>query len=539
MSRLALRVFVPSLLVLVCLSWSLDLWFWSDPVAAHHRDRDPTKVATSGQTTPDANTHRARRGLLGDSAEADTLSLTLEVRDPEGGEVQGILTWRPVQGSMEPGSALPMIRGSRDGDIRQQAFAGSAQLSVPRGQGVWLRICRQGMPRQGFHRRLAAVDAARTETIRIDPGERCLHIQVWNPQVLGPARSRTVRVFHRDIHAGSAPSLFREVQTDAHGYVCVSSLDAGAYLVVAPGAQLGDRAPHAAQAILPDRLPICEGLLSLVARPATQEVRLRLQADEVSKEPQSMSPKLFFRRLDDLSGSLFPVGGIVRSGKSVLSTRLPVGNYELDVLPLGSRELRSESLMVKVSAGQDASMDVRVTRPQASTQLELVGVDAKHLPMTVHARPAGQEFVVDPSLLFLGPYRWRRSSAAVGRMPGPHVLIGRGGGACYISAAPVQLSGGKVQARMVPAASIRIRWTGEAARAQSVAVLTLRDDDGEQIVRMERSLLTGRAGSWPGHQAQVFVRVGAVSVACHDGNGELVWRRDVKADGPSVTLHVN
>ncbi len=424
--------------------------------------RQSAPVAAAGAAARGSVTPEPAYGSPAPASRSTAAELRLRIRRADGQPCRGAVAWTTLDGVPAMPDLGPALRGQAlPQGVERQAHEGSLTLPFASGRQVWLAVAAAGSPPLVGHARIALGPGENRHEIVLAAERRTVHVFVLRPDLGGSATSGQVSLFGED---ASKPSIQRPL--DGQGYACFPDLPPSVYLACAPGAGREARPPHACRLLLTGASPLRETVCLLIA--AEPMLAVQLEADvRVSIEPGTPL-HLFARRSDECLGDLHPLGGLLRKGRQTIAAQLPVGEYVVDLLPLGAAEILPSPLRLEVSAANPCRAEITIRPPAATTRLTLAGAAQAVLPGTLHARRAGWPVGEDEQILYVGPHRWALPALDVGEVPYDVHLSLSGRTAYAVTVRPVQVRGRETTVELVAGTLLRVRWfaVGGAARAE-------------------------------------------------------------------------
>ncbi len=424
-------------------------------------------------------------------------------------------------------------RAADDQDVRQLTFEGSFEVAIPPGHWSWLRIW-DARGAVGFLR-VAPFRGSCEQEVSLARDAHSLHVQVHQPDLVGPAAGARVRLLAYGI--GGEPSMAeRELVADANGYLGLRGLAPARYLLCAGSATPEDGPPYTATIVLPppggSEFPV-----ALVARPDGIEVVVDVLASGIAGLP--LEPRLALRRVDD--GSHVPLGrpAAIREGGQTIRLSLPPGVYIPDVLPQGCVRVEGHDGRLDVTAGAANRFHLLVQAVQERVRVRLAGPGLADFPLRVYLQPVDGVRDDDPRIQFLGTFHWQADTQSVPVTAHGVRVCATGRSRSFVSTGGVDLQGEEAIVGMQPGAELVVHWFGWQKAERRLAMLRVQVGDEDLLVRLRPELVPWFAAARPALIGRVVVPLGPVQVTCVGADGAILWRRQVTPTQASTFVSVD
>lgn len=489
-------------------------------------DREP--ASERGETQP----LTARTRIRGKG------NLLLRILGPEGNPVSGNVYWAtspqaPVTSSLmapEHGYPLP---GS---GVMQQPHEGSASLPIPPGHWTWLRVTGNRGWFASRYERVAPFAGPQELAIRLTPNKRGIHVFVVQDDLTTPAGRVPVRLMAATMDAPGQVKPLASGMTDELGYHHFDDLEPGSFLLLAPGADPALQMPYTQRVLLPDQVAMTEMALTLVVPRPRVSIELDVHAD-LAKLPQ-LPPKVYLKRQGDHLGELYPMQGVLVPGDQKLAFRVPIGKYEIGVLPLGRVGIDPRQTRIEVREGGQV-FSLRLTGHRPKKEIQLVGLARPDFPVTVFPRTRTPLLDDEFALMFCGPYRWHldKQLVALPNLICDLVVTGRTG--YWLSKGAVNLAGSPLEVGLQPATQLKITWKHFPKGKGIQALLHVRTSGGVFYRVMSRRFAPEGGRMDPAFVATLIVPRGPVTLECQKEGGSAYWRRTLRARDSRQEVHVD
>ena len=410
--------------------------------------------------------------------------------------------------------------------VQQQSHDGEAQLDIPAAHWTWVRVTGE---RDGFasrYARIAPFSGEQRLEIQLDPNHRGIHAFVVQTDLTTPASEVSVRLLSAAMDAPDQLTLLATRKTDAWGYCYFEDLEPGSFLLLAPGVRRGAKMPYAQRVLLPDTVAMSEIALTLVVPEPRVSIQLDVNAT-LEKAPQ-LPPKLYLKRQNDHLGELYPMEGVLSAGAQKLSFQVPVGKYEIGVLPLGRAHIHPDQTTIDV-VEDDQVFPVTVMGRMPKKEIRLDGLPRNAYPVTVFPRPSTPLLDDEFALMFCGPFKWQVDTqvTALPNMVCDLVVTSRRG--FWLSKGPVSLAGPKIRVDLQPATQVSVTWKHFPHGMDLAALLHVRTSGSEFYRVMSRRFAPDGGRTDPAFVATLIVPRGPVTVECQKKDGSIYWRRTLQA----------
>lgn len=412
-------------------------------------------------------------------------------------------------------------------DLGRAAFDGTFTIDVPGGRWTTLRVRDAARGTRVRRVRVPPFTGEQRLEIALDDESPRLRIQAWRSDLSGPLGNAEV-VVRWDPLGRAGPSQEHRLRTDPTGQALLEGLDPGALLVRTAAARESDPWPACVRVVATTDPGLGEILCAVVEPPPLRDLDLRVRLDPQLARSDA---KLFLRRVDG-AGDLHPQPGVLADAAEFV-VRVPDGIYELGVLPLGVATADPTT----VAVDGDMQLPVHVRRAAERTELTLVGIPDRHLPVRVAPQSPDDLAGMDPSVLFVGPGRWTLPTAAVGAWPAGASALAVARQATFLSEHPVDSRhGGSV--RMREASLLHVEWLDGPLVARAPVVLEVRAGGSSFARTMSACLTQHDRVMRPAHVARVAVPSGAIELAIFDGEGRTMWQQTIEAQRPQQRVQV-
>ncbi|HHI81070.1 MAG TPA: hypothetical protein ENK02_13975 [Planctomycetes bacterium] len=541
------KVVVFSLVVLMGLGlFGLESGWWGE--ADSLDTKDPGAGGKPSATSLSPKSEEGEKGVAGSRVlrKATPSSVSrLRVRilgkdlGKKGEKPAGKVYWTtspkaPVASSMmAPEHGFPL---AKKGEF-QRSLEGETVLEIPAGHWTWVRVFTVVEKKACSGYRLFPPFSGEKEFLFIPkPESRGVHVFLCRKDLETPVPHAPIRVFWMGTKTGGNWKLVRTVKTDGNGYVRVSQLQPGRFLLLGPGAKRDESLPYVQRFLLPDFAPMTEIPLSLVAHEKRFALVVEVHAG-IEKGPHR-APKLFLKRRSDFMGELFPMKGVLAPGTQKVRFLVPLGSYEVGVLPLGRVAIPREQRNLEFrSPGQKFSLSAMERKKR--TTVVLRGIGSRDFPVSVFPLPPGPVFDDEIALMFLGPYRWNLAEQWIPTPSGTFDCIVSGRTQSWLSRRPVAFGGDRVEIGLEPATQVQVNWKGVPWVVGKGASLEVRTEKRRFRRVFSRRLVPDGGRMEPSFVANLVVDRGRVSLVCRAfQTDKVLWRRSLELRGVRKVLEV-
>lgn len=423
-----------------------------DGLGAHGPDRG--SVGGSARASGDGDAGRLIRDDAGRSPTASSAELVVEVVERDA-PVPFLAAWTFAADPIAAVAGLPRAtrdvldsprQGPGEDGVFRESSEGSLAIPVPHGQWTRLRVRMTSMP---FRVRFVSMEPFLGERrVRVDFGDTAhtLTVQAWRSGLEAPLANASLAVRWESL-AGGEPRE-SNVITDSWGRATIADIEHGTILVRAPSARSSDRPPAVAR-VVASPYDAGSDLTCVVVEPLA---RVGVTLSMFVEDGVGDGAKLFFRGLDGpVAGALFPQALGLRVGTSSSECELPVGTYEVSLLPLDAGRVEPAQVSITANGPSVCRLHVTGVAPGARRPVRLEQIPRHAFPIQVGLQADVDLPGLDPNLLFVGPYRWSGPDAAIG-IVGAARLVALSRQGVFLSKARLDSSGaGVVSVAMVPA----------------------------------------------------------------------------------------
>lgn len=296
--------------------------------------------------------------------------------------------------------------------------------------------------------------------------------------------------------------------------------------------------PHCLALVMPPGMPGPEQACTLVVAEARMGIRLKVSA--VFEKGRGPGPRLFLRSWDDPRRPVYPVPGQLRVGDQELTVQVPVGDYGAAVLPLGRFKVFPEEQVLRARPGREVPFEIQVVAKTRRTEVKLLGLSSRDLPVTVSPRPTGELLTGAQQMLFCGPYRWPTATQRIHAPSGPVILVVFSRKKSWISDRVVNFTRNEESVRLLRASRVFVRWYSNRPLQGEEAIVTVQSRLGDEEVLLKPALLQ-LAGLTRGVlSGSVVVPQGRVKLDCTLGrSGARAWVRVITAKGPVAGVTID
>ncbi len=478
------------------------------------------------------------------STGAEFATLHLEIVGPLMESAHGRIFWRSERDAPAVSDDLLPAQevGASDSETHSKTFASRTEIRVPAATWTRLRIALAGPTPQTHFRYVEPFSGERRIRIVLRGVTRAIHVHLLSTDASKPAPRREIRLFSRDL-AKDAIEYRKALETNENGYAVFSGLQPGAYLVCAPGASPGDAYPYSKMFMMAGAQAWTEVNTTLVARPESVRVRMRVDAPPKGFEMWTQvrpSPKLVLEGVDGLRSGAFPCRSTLTPGRSTVEFRVPAGSYRLRVVPLGSLRVAAGQELVVVRPSMQAVIPRRVDPPLRQIRVSLEGLEDRDFPVTVHPLPVDGVLDLRHERYFIGPYRWQRAVAKIYPPEEPaRLLVSSMKRRFWIARSPCGFARGQEVVSLVPATQVFVFWERKNQQDFEAVHLVVKLHDVTNIIIPHTILMRQRGRDHRVLSAQFVVPRGRFTVSCErdSGAGEL-WREVRNATEPRMSLRI-
>jgi len=475
--------------------------------------------------------------------EAPHLSDVLQVTVCEGANqfVAGSVTWVATPDARGSFDLLERSKSTHAAVIRETKHNGMIDLIVPSGKWIWLCITGdsgKGMPRMAY-RRVAPFEGAKQLAIDFGVNGRRLHVFVLDEAMQSRAEHADLKVYKRNLQHGGPASFLRLATTDKFGYVCLDGLDAGLYVVVVGERGLETSFPHCARLVLPDGLPQLELYCTLVTPPPSVSVRFRINMSGLLRTTEAeVRPKLFLKSVGLRHGTVLPIGGTLENGITMRTVALPLGDYEIGVLPQGEVVFAQNSRFINVRSDCEVHLDL--AKNHRRTSLVLEGIGKREYPFRVYKRPAGYLWDGRADLLFVGPFSWRGPEWNVPQSEELCSVVALGRRSTWLSKSDVVLKGGRVRVSMRSATLLHLQVSDKTKSHDLLKGVEVTWVGGQKMVALRRKLYPANGIAGALLTGCIVVPKGAVMMRAYaQGSEAVVWSKQIHANRSRMAVSID
>jgi len=516
------------LAILILLAWSLA----GNPTSSEAAETADGTIGGKAARTPSSSKPGAKSRV----PTTQGARLHVKVQDRAGKALPGRLVW--IASSEHPDYLDPLLvelQGSLPEAAQTIEHQGAVDLSISPNSWVWLRALGKDAMGLSRYARIAPFSGDQELDIVMDPERKGIHALVFKRDLSSRLAGADVKLFFRDMKTGGPPTQVAAAATDAHGYVVFRDLKEGSYSLCGPQAAPLDPPPKTQRVIFPPTLPRLEVPVTLVASARSQVLEIELQAQW--KRRLSVAPKLFLRPID-YQGELIPMPGVIQKGHQQVRFHVPEGQYELDLLPLGSLSLQCNPEILDTR--KKGRAEALIWDGNTETEIRLHGVGTYNLPVHVHPLYEDSWRMRDSESLFLGRYHWRKLQQKVRGPKGKmRLLVSRQKQMYWLSRDLVAVKGPVLDVGLVRATRIEVHWLRRPGVDRDPFWIEITTSQGKQTVPCYPTLLPYQGQMKPGYKAVLFVPVGNWRLRCFDsGVAKALWERDVKCALARVTVLV-
>lgn len=416
---------------------------------------------------------------------------------------------------------------------------GTGRIRVAASTWTWLRVQPDGPP--------APVALARVEpfvgtrALRLFLGERAaLHVLVLDADGSTPAAE--VEVLAEQLTTDRGPACVARARTDSFGHARLVDLPDGLTTVRTAGTTAADTEPLVCKLSVFGRCGASDQIVTLLLPRPRQHLTLAVTVPHFPRD-LPLPPRLFLR--EPTEGRVVPILAVLQSGANRIELTVEPGDYEVDALPYGFFAANVVEGTLRVGAASVGSAGGSTDGPaahvvladhRARTSLQLDGIDAMELPLRVTLRDPALPVVPAEDLMVYGSMRWHRTTCEVPSVLAPMQLVVFTRQRALTSREAVRIEGGARRVDLLPASRVEITWVTEQRPARPLVVV--RNVGPTLLVPLRLDVLSGPQQSGVVYRAQVVVPHGAAVLECADGDGQLLWRREIALATSAVHVEV-
>ncbi|HHI81345.1 MAG TPA: hypothetical protein ENK02_15380 [Planctomycetes bacterium] len=525
-----------SSLVVGLLLLALGSWFFWPRAGGEGAEKNatPAEVQSPAEGLPPVKTPQGpkkRSSPLPKREKGETLEarLAFRVLSQDAKALPGKIYW--VYSAAPPKTSrlmAPEFGFDLSPGVEHRSHQGSGSLEVPPGRWTWLRVT--GVQDRRVLARYALVppfSGTKTLELRLSPTKRRIHVFLLQKDLVSPAGGEELRLFRRE---GAKTKLVQKKRTDGNGYVVFEEDRPGAFLVLAPGATLRDKAPYVGAVILTPKVNLHNIAMTLLV----PEPRVRVDfAIQVGLPPnQGLPPKLFLKRLDGMLGALYPMPGILGKGMNRFSLEVPRGSYELSALPLGRIRIPRQNRILQVEQ-EGQKVELRLFAEGKKIPVTLQGLGYRDFPVSIYPRVEKPLQDDELKLMFCGPYRWRIPKNQAAFPKGVFDLLAFGRFGTWISQRKHSSSEARMLVRLKPATLLDFTWRGVMPRGS--AMMRVRDERGVFYRILSKRLVPEGGGMFRALVGRLVVARGRVQLDLMEGD-RILWTKAFKARKARMNL---
>ncbi len=460
---------------------------------------------------------------------ASGASLSFRVVNPKGQPLPGKIYWAFSRTAPRTSRLMaPEFGFALSPGVEKRSHLGQGVLSVPEGRWTWLRVT--GVEKKTIRSRYALVppfEGKKELELRLDPEKRRIHVFLLQKDLVTPASRQEVRLYRKE---GGKVNLVQTQKTDSHGYLVFEEDKPGYFLVLAPGANLRDKAPYLGAVVMTPSVPIHKLAITLLVPEPRVKVDFLVH---VGLPPsQGLPPKLFLKRMDGELGTLFPMPGILGKGKNRFSLEVPRGTYELSALPLGRIRIPKQNQILRIQK-EGQKVELSLFAEGKKVPVTLKGLGYRDFPVSVYPRAARPLLDDELKMMFCGPYRWRipKNLAAFPRGVFDVLAFGRFG--TWISKRKHSSKEASMVVQLEPATLMDFVWRGELPRGS--AMMRVRNERGVFFRVLSKRLVPEGGGMFRALVGRLVLPRGRVQLDLMEGD-KVLWSRTFHATKKTMKL---